>query len=206
MESTAMADTTSLSSSQVVADPDCDLVLLVGPDEVAIEVCSKVLALASPVFAAMFGPHFAEGKALRNPSAYEAPSVSLPEDDAEAMIELCYALHLKLNVNDKNITFELCFTLAKLCDQYNASLALGSWSELWMKSWIDTLKGDERCFKAIYIARAFGNQHAFWSITRDVMLYYNADFVDLPDPGLAKELLPDRLLGKSAYKLQDALD
>lgn len=182
--------------SHTDADPECDLVLLLGPDEVAIRVCSKVLSRASPVFATMLGPHFAEGQALKNSTAHGFPSIPLPEDDAEAMILLCRAIHFKLSVNEEIVSFEVCLKLASHCDKYDASAALGSWSEVLMKPWKDSFSGDYRYLGALYIARAFNNHRVFWSITRDVMRNYSAESVNDSDD-FPKEMLPDRLLGKS---------
>jgi hypothetical protein len=43
-------------------DPSGDVVLMLG--ETSLRVSSKVLSVASPVFRAMFGPHFQEGESL----------------------------------------------------------------------------------------------------------------------------------------------
>ena len=104
-----------------------------------ITVCSKVLRRASPVFKAMLGRCFAEGKALRDPAptTHGIPTINLPEDDPEAMVQLCRALHLTMDINENAVTFEQCIKLASLCDEYDMAVALGSWSEVWMKPWKD---------------------------------------------------------------------
>lgn len=58
----------------------------------SVRVSSKVLSLASPVFAAMLNPKFAEGQALLNATSPDTPSISLPDDDSEAVVWLCKAL------------------------------------------------------------------------------------------------------------------
>lgn len=182
--------------SQLDADPDGDLVLLLGPDEVAIRVCSKLLSRVSPVFAAMSRPHFAEGQLLRTSFTNGAAYIMLPEDDASAMIHFCRALHLNLNINEEIITFEICLILANLCDKYDTSRALGSWSQLWMNPWKDSLRDETPFYEPLYIARAFNNHRVFWSMTRDIMRYYSTDtkcFID----ELTMERLPDRLIGQS---------
>jgi hypothetical protein len=47
---------------ETVIDPAGDIILRTG--EKSLLVSSKILAVASPVFKAMFGPHFKEGEAL----------------------------------------------------------------------------------------------------------------------------------------------
>ena len=76
-----------------------DLMLLVGPDkELIIRASSKVLSLASPVFARMLCPHFAEGRSLSKKgslgkSAVCSTEVTLPDDDPEAMVLFCDTVH-----------------------------------------------------------------------------------------------------------------
>lgn len=67
--------------SKIIVDPDHDMVLrLNGYD---LLVSSKVLSLASPVFEAMFKPHFKKG--IEHYLQLEEPLIiPLPEDDLEA--------------------------------------------------------------------------------------------------------------------------
>jgi hypothetical protein len=69
-------------------DPDGDVLLQVGSSEpkAHLLVFSKVLSLASPVFAVMLSPRFKGGIGLRLGNSCEIP---LPEDDLEAMTLLC---------------------------------------------------------------------------------------------------------------------
>ena len=68
-----------------VMDPEGDIILVLG--DVGLQVSSKVLSLASPVFKAMFGPHFAEGQGQA--SSTKIRRVKLHDDDVEAMKILC---------------------------------------------------------------------------------------------------------------------
>lgn len=116
-------------------DPSGDLILVVAspnqtPNETAIRVSSKVLSLASPVFAVMLGPNFAEGQFLltRTSPTDNVPLIPLPDDDSKAMIWFCRALHHKLDVNKEDVDFDMCLKLATLCDKYDTSVALSAWS------------------------------------------------------------------------------
>ncbi len=72
--------------SKIIVDPDHDTVLrLNGYD---LLVSSKVLSLASPVFEAMFKPHFKEGVELHSQLG-ESLIIPLPEDDLEATTLFC---------------------------------------------------------------------------------------------------------------------
>ncbi|KAK4690999.1 hypothetical protein P7C71_g5912, partial [Lecanoromycetidae sp. Uapishka_2] len=208
-----MADTAQIPvRPREDVDPEGDLVLLVGPDEVGIRVNSKVLSRASPVFAAMLGPRFAEGRALQYLAPAEFSSIPLPEDDVDAMIRLCRAFHFKLSINEELVTFDFCLKLASLCDKYDASIALGSWSEVWMKPFRDSFNGDTSYFGGLYIARSFNNHRVFWLITRNIMCNLSAESVKLPD-SFPKDMLPDRLVdainaarGSVLRQLQDTIE
>ena len=109
-------------------DPAGDLTSLVGPEDgqkAMIRVSSKALTLASPAFAALVGPKFAEGQALASNTITGAiTSIPLPEDDPEAMKWFCRALHHKLNANEQEISCGLCHKLAIICDKYDTSVAM----------------------------------------------------------------------------------
>lgn len=72
-------------------DGDVFFVLGEHPATTTIQVSSEILSAASPVFAALLGPHFCEGKTLSKNSTVEIP---LPEDNLEAITNLCRVLHL----------------------------------------------------------------------------------------------------------------
>ena len=109
-------------------DPAGDLTLLVGPEDcqkAMIRVLSKALTLASPVFAALVSPNFAEGRALASNTITGATtSIPLPEDDPEAKRWFCRALHHKLNANEQEMSRGFCHKLAIICDKYDASVAM----------------------------------------------------------------------------------
>ena len=72
---------------------DSDVILVVSTDKQELRASSAVLSAHSPVFAAMFGPHFAEGKQLRDPTRNSPVQVWLPEDDFDGMRLLNGVLH-----------------------------------------------------------------------------------------------------------------
>ena len=170
-------------------DPEGDITLVVGDQQ--IRASSKVLALASPVFATMLGPYFAEGQAKN-------PSITLPEDDVEAMSWLCKALHFKLSANERLISFGLGRKLATLCDKYDTSVAISSWSATWMQNWKGSVDGDISYATLLYMSYAFGNHEAFWCTSRDIMQYYTTNGMKQIAHELQSEILPYRLLGKSS--------
>lgn len=121
-----------MDSQRKDPDPNGDLILSIGVEEMPVRVSSKTLSLASPVLAAMLKPNFAEGQVLSNTKTNEVATIRLPDDDPEAMLWLCKAFHLKQTHSE--VSFPLLEKLAILCDKYDMSLALASWSEVWFST------------------------------------------------------------------------
>ena len=139
--SVKMQNNVPTSTSQCDVDPTGDLILLVGKgkDQTPIRISSKVLSLASPVFARMFGPRYLEGHIPSKQARLSIPSFPLPEEDPEAMTWFCRAVHLQLIADGTKMKVGLILKIAALCDKYDASTALSGWSRLMMESTSDTL-------------------------------------------------------------------
>ncbi|KAL2037384.1 hypothetical protein N7G274_009869 [Stereocaulon virgatum] len=177
------------------ADPAGDLTLLVGPDQRSIRVCSKVLSLASPVFAAMMGPKFAEGRALLG-NQLSSPSpitISLPEDDVEAMVLFCTIIHFKEHATP-NVSFPVLEKLAFLCDKYDAARALSSASEVWMSPFPGSKDGESSFLKVLWISYALGNHRNFWKASRAIVQNYTRTDLLEQRHSIEDTALPPRIL------------
>ena len=182
------------------ADPAGDFLLVLETDEdgkptqSSIRVSSKVLSLASPVFAAMLSPRFAEGQALLTSTSPDTPSTSLPDDNSEAMIWLCKALHFR-----KDLTVDIEFSplreLAILCDKYDLVGALNPWSHAWFRQWSDTRRVNNHA-EMLWISYALGKEDHFWHTSRSLMKLYTADDLAAPQNERWTAVLPDRLFGR----------
>ena len=188
---------------QYNVDPAGDLILLVGQEEnqIPIRVSSKVLGLASPVFATMFGPRYLEGYVLSNQSKFSIPSFSLPDEDPEAMTWFCRALHLQVVGNETGLTLGLRLQIATLCDKYDASTALSGWSQFWLRDISDPMVRDPTvpssyAAKVLLMSYAFKNQWAFWLVTRDIVYHSSLEDIRGLKDRSKDYFLPDRLLGK----------
>ena len=173
--------------------------LLVGPDKELIRASSKVLSLASPVFARMLGTYFAEGQSLLEKGSLEnslvpPTEVTLPEDDPEAMILFCDIIHYKKHATP-DIAFPLLAEMASLCDEYDSSLALNFAGEVWLSNCYGSKKG-ERCFaRILWISYALGNHRAFWRISREMTRVYNHDELARQKHEMACTSLPETITG-----------
>lgn len=194
-----MEDTTLMQTQTVKidADPAGDLVLVIGSgdNQKSIRASSKVLSLASPVLAAMFSPHrFLEGTAL---STSNPPSISLPDDEPEAVTMFCHLVHFEgYHGEQPSPSFDQLVNLALFCDKYDAGLALNPWSELWLLRQSDS-EVDGYYRNMLALAYAFDNHESFWISSRSMKQYDTAEVRD----GTKDELFP--LVPHGLYGKQD---
>lgn len=121
-------------------DPSGDVLLKIGPSGqpyFKLLVNSRVMSFASPVFAAMFGGHFAEGQDL---SSARPREVSLPEDDPFSMEILCNIAHMKVSELPAEMEHTALAEFAILCDKYRCIDTVRSSCRVWT---IDLLKDKE---------------------------------------------------------------
>lgn len=183
------------------ADPAGDLMLLVGPVKELIRASSKVLSLASPVFARMLGPHFAEGQSLLRRrslgnSAACPTEVTLPDDDLEAMILFCDTIHFTRYAT-RDIAYPLLAKMASLSDKYDCSLALSSVSDIWLSNFRGPEEDQNWYVRMLWISYALGNHRAFSKISQEMIREYSHD--DLVRQKHDKDCtsLPETIIGKS---------
>lgn len=157
------------SSEQVVdADPNGDVSLLIGDPSNAntLRVSSKALSLASPVLAALVSPKYAEGMALS--SSTDVRQIALPDDDPEALILICHALHHR-RITPRQISFELLGKAAVICDKYDMATGLTPWSELWVQQWKVKGSGFAHWSKMLCLSSTFGSDETFYLSSKELM-------------------------------------
>lgn len=122
-------------NSLMESDPNGD-VLLECKDQnndtlTTFRVSSKVLQLASPVFAGMFGPHFREGQLLQQG---ESPAIRLEEDDASLMSIILDILRFRGGGKNEKMGAERLARLTIRCDKYDLAKAVGPWVLVWFEN------------------------------------------------------------------------
>ncbi|KAL8709611.1 MAG: hypothetical protein Q9220_005703 [cf. Caloplaca sp. 1 TL-2023] len=166
------------------ADTDGDVDFLLVPakgsrNPSTIQVSSKVLSLASPVFKALFQPRFKEGLAL---SSSKATQIALLDDDADAVTWLCHALHHHPDL-DHEPELTICEQVAYLCDKYQCARAFLSWSRIWSLRWRNffDIHGSKKSnlLRMMCMAYAFNDQEQYWHSVRNVFRFGTSeDFRD----------------------------
>lgn len=180
----------STTMTQVI-DPNGDVALLLTADLVPVRliVSSKILSLASPVFAAMFSPHFREGRSLSSTCLTEIP---LPDDPPTAIRTIANILHFRHNLVFA-VGFDCIFNLALVADKYDLVHALGPWRQIWLdclSSPDDVIDG---CLgRNIFIRYVFGDRVGFECLTKQAILRGDGIWT-----GNDFEMLSDRITGIS---------
>jgi len=92
-------------------------------------VSSHVLALASPVFDAMFNGSFTEGQDV---SAASPKKIALPDDDPKSIVLFCRLVHMQTKDLVHEPSFEELADLAIVCDKYHCTESMRSWLRVWI--------------------------------------------------------------------------
>lgn len=180
-------------------DPEGDIILEISSsqdeEEASLLVSSKVLSLASPVFARMLGPNFAEGS--RKVSASAPAIVRLPDDNAAAMQILCGAIHYQINDVSQPVQPTQLENLAVLCDKYDCVRALKPWTTAWFTAALEDYPSKDSCLKLLSAACALDDPHAFSIVSWEIIVTRQG-----PISGLQKltehDLMPKTILGMSS--------
>ncbi|KAL1622388.1 hypothetical protein SLS54_004952 [Diplodia seriata] len=164
---------------EVIA-PTGDIVLLLC-DGTRLRVHSVVLKLASPVFRAMFGPHFSEGQNLSETNPKEVP---LPDDPAEPMTLICEILHHQHPSN--SVLSELLEPLVSLVHKYDLVDAMGLKVAAFLEHELPAAK--ENGFRGLrdqgLLAMAYllKDERSFNLISREILIFYGGSFTEFDDP------------------------
>lgn len=163
---------------------------MTAPTNCSLRASSKVLSLASPVFAAMLGPKFMTNGGL---SVVDPPQIPLPDDDLDAMTLLCFALHCH-GLSDIAVPANMLQSLAVICDKYDCAVAIQAWTRLWLQSLEeDHLEDHQRYWELLWISYAFRDHTSYWKASK--ALIYGPD---KPMPSsVGFDILPPTLPGKS---------
>ncbi|KIW82528.1 hypothetical protein Z517_05555 [Fonsecaea pedrosoi CBS 271.37] len=123
-----------MATTCIDIDPIGDLVIEIENER--LRTSSKVLSLASPVFAAMLRPGFREGT-VRN-TEDNLRVVPLPDDDLDAFKLVCRVIHFQLDQIPQELEIDSLEKLALVCDKYQCTVALRHCAALWLQSLSDT--------------------------------------------------------------------
>lgn len=136
-------------------------------------VFSVALRLSSPVFSRMFDPisPFYEGQLLASSTKDSPASVTLKEDDPEALEVILNIAHFNGHLVPTTLEPEKIFAVALLCDKYDMAKALRGYSLLWMVNLTtDDIKGS-CAIRWLAASWAFKNEVLFELVTAYLVKY-----------------------------------
>jgi hypothetical protein len=172
-----------------------DVILVVGPHNKKIRVCSSVLNNASKVFSVMFGPDFAEGQNL---DSHDPKEVPMPDDNAHALEIICNVIHLRNDVVPRSLSPKDIFEIAIAADKFDCVVALRYASAAWLNP-----KGVENILELSYLMSAayiLDDAQAFGDITLSMMLDHKDSYLPLADQGAGiSDWVPWKVLCKYQF-------
>jgi hypothetical protein len=116
----------------VSLDNDGDAILEIddpdSPTTIQFLISTRILSVASPIFASMFGPHFVEGQRLR---VEKFIRIKLEDDNSHAMKTILEAFHHYHNTDLKPLNAKELACLAIHCDKYDCRAVLRPWTYYW---------------------------------------------------------------------------
>ncbi|KAF2167719.1 hypothetical protein M409DRAFT_21871 [Zasmidium cellare ATCC 36951] len=156
------------SQSIVEIAPRGDVVLVCGSAACTkLRVESKVLALASPVFQAMFDEKkFHEGTTL---ASYGFVEIALPDDDPLPTKTICQVLHMRFNVLGEHLRPKDLVDIGIVADKYDCSRALSGPAYFWFSRLVDAVddSGRTQLFIAAYLLK---QDQLFRQISHDMVM------------------------------------
>lgn len=153
---------------------------------------SKILSLASPVFAAMLGPRFREGQRTE---AGALDPISLPDDDAEAMTALCQILHFSYDALPARPSLPLFKDLAVLCDKYDCVAPLRFVAETWLVM-CEASASIEDLEVLLFVSFVFGRAQRFTGLSGRLVREFSGNLEHLATLG-GFDAVPEELLRRS---------
>ena len=179
--------------------PEGDIILVVGEHaaQKKIQVYSCILKLASRVFAAMLGPHFAEGQRI---SSIHPGAIALPDDDVDAMVEICEVLHHRYTHIEHLPEVDKIYNIASTADKYECTYALRPTFAAWMTTFEpDNRYGQCRykindLFKLMAATYIFDDARGFKKVTTPLVMHYTENYVMYFDKSISS-FVPLKCLG-----------
>ena len=155
-------------------------------------VSSKILALASPVFKAMFSSNFLEGSTPR--SVQNPLKLPLPDDDPDALAVLFHTLHFSSKRTFSNLSADLQLHVAQLADKYQCTASIAGESGRWLRSLSEGTYESSVLWTLSTIAFLMGHKDDFSKFTVKLVLGSTTAELDLAAPNAA---LPETIKGMS---------
>lgn len=165
-------------------DPQGDIVLVVGHDQVQIPVSSQLLCMASRPFSKMLGPSFREGQPDK---AVTVKEVSLPDDKPSATELMCNIIHHRIHDPSLAPTAAELHDLAIVSDKYDCIQAISLAATAWIQP--DATQHISNLGMLMATAFMLKLSAPFYRVTKTLILGFGGSYDSLADiPGFVDRL------------------
>ena len=158
-------------TSPIVIDPAGDIELLVhhGNQWMTFQVSSKAMSMASPVWRVMLDPRgpFRESQPENN-------EVTFHDDDAEALLILLLAAHLRFQHVPHELCLDQLLAVCTACDKYDCVELIRPWISGW-QACQSRLADQAMRAKQLFITWTIGDEAAFERVARTFVNLSTAD-------------------------------
>lgn len=174
-----------------IVDKDGDVLVQTRSKEVLVS--SNILALASPVFKAMFNSRFLYGSTSR--SVQTPLKLPWPDDHPDALAVLFHTIHFSSKRKFLELGVDLQLDVAQLSDKSHCTTSIYGESGRWLRSWSESGHESSVLWKLSSIAFMLGHVDEFSNLTAKLVSKLTAAELDdiVPDPAL-----PEALRGMSS--------
>lgn len=164
----------------------------------SIRVSSGILSTISPVFCAMFKPHFKEGLSVRAANPDNPTTIRLPDDDPEALTLLCVVAHYR-GYNVPNTPSPDCLEqLAMLVDKYQCKEVVAFHGAIWLCRNLAGLSKEDLS-QMLFFAYVLDLPREFLVISKQILLEHVGLFKTLT-PLTDNPLVSDNIVGEHSFR------
>lgn len=143
-------------------DPYGDVLAILPTTAIKLQVSSKILSTASPVFRSMFSPRFREGAALASGTALI--EIEFPDEPLQALEAVFNVLHFRHDCVSASVSYDALYEIALVVDKYDLARALGPWKEVWLR------RGAGDGGRGLFVMYVFGDKKGFREGCRKAIL------------------------------------
>ncbi|RTE77468.1 hypothetical protein BHE90_008071 [Fusarium euwallaceae] len=173
--------------------PDGVVTFILDEGKMTVRVHSAIMKNASPVFAAMLGPHFKEGHALREGGC----EIPLPEDDGVVFAWICRVLHCQNDTYSWQPEPKEIVQVLDVAEKYDLSKGILLSVRVWVGHQLEHTDTSDLWSLLLACHRAQDGD-SFESISRKLLLSCAESFVQLA--------ADTKDAGRTAYRLAATLE
>jgi hypothetical protein len=166
----------TIMSSTTDQDLTCDIILVVGEDQVRIFASSQLLCIASKPFSKMLGPNFKEGQSDDGSTRKVIPLLA---DKPSAIDLMCNIIHHRIHETSHTPAVIDIHDLAIVSDKYDCTRATALAARAWIHP--DSAHGTNELRLFLISASIFALPEAFYKVSTSLVINHQGSYKVLED-------------------------